>query len=260
VADGASNQIGRRGILGAAGALALLPGGARAEWLRDEIVAYADPELRPVMSALGARFRATRGVRVRTFCAAPGQMLGLLAHGTQDDVLITQTGPMAEAAQRALVQGSPRKLWRNRLVFAARGDGAREAVFDAGGLAASLGEGRLALPDASDACTVDGPALLIKLTLGEKLSGRVLGVADTEDAVATLRRGEAVLALCHASEVAGAPDLRVAMPVPDDAYDPIEYAAALSHGGWSRYQDPFLAWLAADAMRAVPQLGLEALA
>jgi hypothetical protein len=50
------------------------------------------------------------------------------------------------------------------------------------------------------------------------------------------------------------------MPVPDDAYDPIEYAAALSHGGWSRYQDPFLAWLAADAMRAVPQLGLEALA
>jgi hypothetical protein len=187
-------------------------------------------------------------------------MLGLLAHGTQDDVLITQTAPMTEAAQRGLVSGAPRKLWRNRLVFAARGDGPRDAAFDAGALAAALGDGRLALPDASDACTIDGPALMAKLNATDKLSGRLLGAADTEDAVATLQRGEASLALCHTSQVATAPGLRVAMRVPDDAYDPIAYAAALSHAAWSRYQDPFMAWLAADAAHAVPALGLEVLA
>lgn len=260
MAVGTASLIGRRGVIGAAGALSLLPAVARAEWLRDEIVVYADPALRPAMVVLGARFRAFRGVRVRTFCAAPGQMLRLLAHGTQDDVLITQTGPMAEAAQHGLVSGVPRKLWRNRLVFAARGDGARDAAFDAGGLVAALGDGRLALPDASDACTVDGPALLAKLSFGRLLSGRVLGAADTEDAVATLRRGEAALALCHSSEVTGTPGLRVAMRVPDDTYDPIVYAAALSHGAWSRYQDPFMAWLAGDAANAVPGLGLQVLA
>jgi hypothetical protein len=98
------------------------------------------------------------------------------------------------------------------------------------------------------------------LVSGDKLSGRLLGAADTEDAVATLQRGEVALALCHTSQVVGAPDLRVAMRVPDDAYDPIEYAAALSHAAWSRYQDPFMAWLAADAARAAPALGLEVLA
>ena len=260
MADCASHRIGRRCAIGAAGALALLPGLARAEWLRDEIVVYADPALRPVMSALGGQFRAARGVRVRTFCAAPGQMLGLLAHGTQDDVLITQAGPMTEAAQRGLVSGAPRRLWRNRLVFAARGDGTRDATFDARSLAAALGGGRLALPDASDACTIDGPALMAKLNATDKLSGRLLGAADTEDAVATLQRGEATLALCHASEVVTDAGLRIAMRVPDDAYDPIEYTAALSHAAWSRYQDPFMAWLGGDAARAVPALGLEVLA
>jgi molybdate transport system substrate-binding protein len=240
------------------GALMLLPAVARAEWLRDEIVVYADPALRPVLEVLGGRFRAARGVRVRVFCAAPGQMLGLLAHGTQDDVLITQSAPMADAARRGLVSGAPRRLWRNRLVFAARGDGARDAVFDAGLLVAALGGGRLALPDASDACTVDGPALMAKLGLADKLAGRLLGAADTEDAVATLKRGEAALALCHGSEIAGDPSLRVAMRVPDDAYDPILYDAALSHGAWSRYQDSFMAWLAGDAAGFVP--GLEVLA
>lgn len=257
----ANGAIGRRGAIGAAAAAwALVPAVGHAEWLRDEIVVYADPALRPVLSALGGRFRAARGVRVRTFCAAPGQMLGLLAHGTQDDLLVTQTGPMAAAAQRGLVTGEPRKLWRNRLVFAARGEGPRDAAFDAGGLAALLGEGRLALPDASDACTVDGPALLAKLNAGSALGGRLVAAADTEDAVATLQRGEAALALCHASEVAGAAGLRVAIRVPDDAYDPIEYAAALSHGAWSRYQDPFMAWLAGDAAATVPGLGLQVLA
>lgn len=258
--DGTASLVGRRGVMGAAGALTLLPAIARAEWLRDEIVVYADPALRPVMAALGAQFRTARGIRVRTFCAAPGQMLGLLAHGTQDDVLITQTGPMTEAAKRGLISGAPRTLWRNRLVFAARGDGPRDAAFDAGALAAALADGRLALPDPSDACTIDGPALLTKLNATDKLTGRVLGAADTEDAVATLQRGEAALALCHASQVATAPGLRVAMRVPDDAYAPIDYAAALSHAAWSRYQDPFMAWLATDAAHAVPALGLEVLA
>jgi ABC-type molybdate transport system substrate-binding protein len=242
-------------ILAACG-LAALPAVAHAEWLRDEIVVYADPALRPVMAVLGARFRAARGVRVRCFCAAPGQMLGLLAHGTQDDVLITQAAPMADAMRRGLASGPAKNLWRNRLVFAARGDGARDAAFDAGALAALAGGGKLALPDASDACTVDGPGLLARLGV-DGPGTRIVGAADSEDAVATLKRGEASVALCHASEVAADASLRSAMRVPDEAYAPIIYAVALSHAAWSRYQDPFVAWLGSDAASLVPMLGLE---
>lgn len=233
-----------------AGGLALAPRLARAEWLRDEIVVYAEPPLRGVLAAMAAGFRAAR---VRTFCAAPGQMLALLAHNTQDDILIAQSAAMAQAAASSLTTAPGHALWRNRLVFAAAGAGPAPADFTPAALAGA----RLALPDPSDASTVDGPGLL--KTLNAAAAG-TLGAFNTEDAVAALKRGDASLALCHASEVAADPALRLAMRVPDAAYAPITYAAALSAHAWSRYQDPFLAYLAGPAAATARGLGLEVLA
>ncbi len=244
----------------AAGLLAALPSVSRAEWLRDEIVVYADPALRPPLAALAATFRASTGVRVRIFCAQPAQMVGLLAHGTQDDILITQQAAMAQAAQTGLLSGAPKKLWRNRLVFAAAAPGPTAAAFDGPALLTALAGGKLALPDPSDASTVDGPALLARLGVAAGLSGKTLGAADSEDAVATLKRGEAAVALCHSSETITDPSLRVLMPVPDDAYDPIIYDIALSAHAWSRYQDKFIAAVTGDATHAATFLGLEILA
>jgi len=232
----------------------LAPCLAHAEWLRDDIVVYAEPPLRPVIAAMAAGFGRSR---VRIFCAAPGQMLALLGHGTQDDILIAQSGAMNRAVIAGLTTAPGRKLWRNRLVFAAAAPGPPGTDFNPAALRAALAGGRLALPDPSDATTIDGPALLQNLHV---TGTRTLGAFSTADAVGALKRGEATLALCHISEAATDPTLRVAMRVPDAAYDPITYAAALSAKAWSRYQEPFLAYLAGPAADTARSLGLELLA
>ncbi len=85
---------------------ALRPHRARAEWLRDEIVVYANAALRPVLAAIARRYPA----QLRVFCAAPRQLLGWLAHGTQDDVPIAQASVISAAQRLALVALVPSTL------------------------------------------------------------------------------------------------------------------------------------------------------
>jgi ABC-type molybdate transport system substrate-binding protein len=243
-------------LLAAAGLLATAaPALARAEWLRDEVVVYCDPALRPVLDAVAAAFRRDAGVSLRIFCAPPGQMLGLLAHGTQDDVLITQAAYIGQGQQAGLVAGGT-KLWRNRLLFAAAGAGQSEAAFDAASLAMLVGSGMLAVPDPTPAASVDGQAVVQRLGLAEKLGARVLGAANTGDALAMVRRGDAAVALCHVTEVAQADDVHAAMEVPSSAYDPVDYQVALTKTAWSRNQDRLLAYLSGPARATAASFGL----
>lgn len=254
-----NGEFPRRGFLAAIGLAAMLPEAASAEWLRDEIVVYGDPALRPVLDAVAARFRREHAISVRIFCAAPGQMLGLLAHGTQDDVLITLAPFMRQGENSGLVvTGKP--LWRNRLVFAARGGPGPEAAFDAAALSARLGGGKIAVPDATPAASVDGASVLQRLGLKDQWAGRVQGAVDTGDGLAMLRRGDVAMALCHISEVAGLIDVGAAMLVPETAHDPIEYDVALSKSAWSRNQDKLLADLAGSARADAAAFGLAVLA
>jgi hypothetical protein len=254
-----SKGVSRRGMLAGTGLAAVLPRAARAEWLRDEVVVYCDPALRPVLTAIAARFRRDAGISLRVFCAAPGQMLGLLAHGTQDDVLITLAPFIRQGEQSTLVeQGKP--LWRNRLVFAAAGRDQPAAAFDAASFISRLGNGKLAVPDFTPAASVNGPAIIQQLGLTDRLGGRLQGAANTGDGLAMLRRGDVVLSLCHITEIAGAADLSAAMLVPDSAYDPIDYDVALTKSAWSRNQGKLLADLGGPGREEAAAFGLAVLA
>ena len=235
-------------------AAAAWPLRAGAEWLRDEVVVYADPALRPVLGAIAARYPAT----LRVFCAAPVQMLGLLAHGTQDDVLISETRFVVQAQGAGLAAPGVHRLWRNQLALAGRGPGTGTAPFSGAGLAAALGDGKLAVPDPGPAASVDGMAVLDRLGLTAALAGRIQGAASTTDALGMLHTGDAVMALCHVTEIMADSRVHMAMRVPQTAYDPIEYVAVLTKAAWSRHQDGLIAALpqAPEAGR----FGLETLA
>ncbi len=248
----------RRRLLAAAGLVAATPTIARAEWLRNEIVVYCDPALRPVLTAIAARLNQQQGLTLRVFCAPPGQMLGLLAHGTQDDVLITLAPFMRQGEQSGLVAHG-RPLWKNQLVFASRGENGVAQSFDAAAFTALIGAGKLAVPDPTPAACVDGPAVLQHLGLAEKLAGQVQGTATTGDALDMVRQGTAALALCHVSEVAAGPDVRAAVLVPEQAYDPIIHEVALSQKAWSRNQDKLLAYLAGAGRAQATEFGLAVL-
>jgi len=219
-------------------AAAALPLAAHAEWLRHDVVVYCDPTLHPLLSALGVRFGA-----VRVFAAPPLQMLALLARATQDDVLITLAPVMDRAVALGLASEARRRLWSNRLVVASTG-AARPVAFSRDALMRLLEGGRFARPDASDASSVDGGAVLARLGVAEGLADRTLGAADTGDVAFMLRSGSARLGLLYATDLAGDPALHEALPVPQDIYDPILYDVALTKSAWSSRRQDFLAFLA----------------
>jgi hypothetical protein len=230
--------LARRTLLLAPLAAAATP--ARAEWLRDGIVLYAEPALLPVLDALDGAYRRTRPGAPVIFTAPPGQLLGLLAHDTQADILIVQRQYMETAQVASLVKAPIPGIWRNRLVVVGP-RGVPDRPFSAAALAQALAGGILAVPDASDASAIDGPALLQRLDLPAGI--RVQGTAGTRDALDMVHLGTAALAICHETERLADPGLSRAMALPDSAYPPITYQAALTTRAWSRYQDALLAYI-----------------
>ena len=216
---------------------------------------YGDPALRQTLTGLGSAFQHTHPGNPRIFAAPPAQMLGLLAHGTQADMLVTTTAFMDRAVQSGLVADARRTLWRNRLVIAGR-EGLAAQPFSPAALDGVLAGGVLAAPDDTDASDVDGVAIMSRLAPGVHLQG----TANTSDALDMVRAGTARLALCHQTELANDPSLARIMAVPDDAYTPIIYQAALTRTAWSRNQMALLDFLAGDAAPRARELGLEVMA
>jgi len=252
----------RRGaIIAAAGLATVLPAVARAsEWLHDPVVFYTDVALRPVLEQLGASYLREHGIVWRVYAAAPINSLGLLAHGTQDDVLITLAPDAAQAEASGLIAPGRRPLWRTTLVFAALGAPGPLADFSPRALLDAIGGGRLAITDPTPTATFKGYDILARAGLASQLDNRTVGAIDTEQAAGMLRTGDATVALLHASEAATLPGLRALMPVPPTAYDPIDYEVALTKSAWSRNQARAIAYLEGLQGDDLRGLGLELLA
>ncbi len=248
----------RAAIVSALALLALSPGRARAEpWLRDYVVIYTEPTLVPVLRAIGAAFRPQGGPAI-VLAAPTAQNLALLAHGTQDDLLIALASFLPQAEAAGLIAPGARPLWRNRLVLAAAGVGATRD-FDPAGIPALLGGGRLAYPDATAASSLDGPATVARLGLGAVIAERGMGAVDSLDVADLLRRRQAALGLCYETDIG--PGLYAAMRIAPAAHDPVLYTVAKASKAWSRYGDAFVAFLGTERARSLAQAaGLEMVA
>lgn len=226
-----------------------------APWLRKYVVVYCDPTLKPVLRAAAAGF----GAPVILFAAPPALSIGLLAHGTQDDLLITTPAMAAQAASAGVLAGGdtpPR--WRNHLVLAGlRGQGGRLAGLDAAAVLARLGDGRFALSDASPAATIDGPAVIDALGLTGALAGRTVPAVDTGEVGPLLRSGAARIGLCHRTDVRADDGIEEIAALPDASYPPIAYCVRRTRHAWSMNMDAFETYLASpDGAARLGRLGL----
>jgi ABC-type molybdate transport system substrate-binding protein len=237
-------------------------GSARAEpWLRSYVVIYCDPTLKPVLRRVGEAFTAKTGATVSVFSGPPSVNLGLLAHGTQNDLLIsTAETTRAAAAAGALASGPAGvAVWRNRLVIAgARGDAAALATMDAAGILSRLGDGKFALTDATPAATIDGPAILGALGLNAALADRIVPAVSTDEIGFLIQSGAARLGLCHRTDVRTDAGLAEVAVVPDSGYAPIDYCVSRTAKAWSKNIEAFEAYLASpEAVAMLGALGLE---
>lgn len=228
---------------------------SRAEFISaPDVVVYCDDTLSQAAKTLGRAFRARTGVPVRVFSAPGPQQLALIAHGTRNDVLMTQSNYMDEAAQRKLIDPATRTAaWSDRLVLAGSGE-PRPSLPAKTEIAALLEGGKLGVIDPAIPDGIDGPALAEKLGWQVPEAGEVSGPA-----VAFLvRHGEARLGLLQRTSALQQPALPIIAAVPADVAAPPSYAAAIGHNVLSRNATAFMEFLKTPVAAAVLQkAGLE---
>lgn len=203
-----------------------------------DVIVYGDPTLNHALHDVADRFTAQTGVPVHVFAAPPSLILAQLRHEVWNDVVVTLAPWMDQAVTAGVIEPNTRTgSWRTTLVIAAATGGA-------------AGDS-LAAPDPTPASSIDGPAVLAAAELHPT---KVQGVANGANVVFLLETDVAAQGLLHLTDVRADPRLHVVAPVPDSAYAPIVYDAAISTLTHSPNAHAFLDYLhspaATDILRA----------
>jgi molybdate transport system substrate-binding protein len=228
---------GRRRLLQALPAAAILGAATRAVAATTDLVLACDTTLGPALRAAARVYASTTGVSVNVFATPPGLILPQLQRQVQNDLVMTQPATLAACLQANVVApGAQRGAWRNPLVVATRRGTAPESRLP------------IAASDPTPGSDMDGPAILAGLGLGN--SPR-LGVIDTDTVAALVLNGTAHAGRVHMTDIRAHPGLQIVNRVPPDIHPPIAYAVAITK--LARRPDParFLAFLLSPQATAV---------
>jgi molybdate transport system substrate-binding protein len=176
------------------------------------------------------------------FPTGSGLILPQLVRDIQNDIVVTQTAILDQAAQAFVIAGPRRAQWRNPLMIA-------------GLQPTAITDGAFAVADPSAASDMDGPALLQRLHIRPT---RTLGAVDTDEVAYLLTTGAAQAGLLHSTDVHADARLAVIRRVPADAQAPLDYAATVTR--LARRPNPagFVDFLAgAEAAAILTAAGLE---
>lgn len=236
--------VGRRRLMQALPAVALLAVAPRARASGTQLVLSCDTTLGPAMRAVAKAYADVAGVRVDVFPTGPGLILPQLERQVQNDIVVTGVAALDAAVQVGVVAaGAARGAWRNQVVIAAKRG------------APSMPGKPIAASDPSPASDMDGPAILAQLQVPP---AAMLGVIDTDTVVALVLDGTASAGLMHMTDVGAHPELEVTSVIADTIQPPIAYAAAVSKLAYRPDPAGFLDFLLSDRATALlAALGLE---
>jgi ABC-type molybdate transport system substrate-binding protein len=233
--------------------MAAAPLGAVAAQGHRDIGVFADLPLRAAMAAAGSHYSNADPGAVAVLASPAPLILAQIAHNPSADILVLPPAFMDEAVRREFIDtASRRDNWRTAIVLAGRAGEAASAGQD---LKALLAGASLAVTDATVASTLDGQAIATRLGIGG-VAGKIIGVANTDDAAFMLRRGDVRFAILLATDLATNPDLKQVAPLP--GIEPMAYAFALSRRPPSRNAHAFYDFLnTSDGQVALQRAGLE---
>jgi Bacterial extracellular solute-binding protein len=206
-----------------------------------DLAVTCDITLAPVLRKAAAAYRERAGVHVFVFATGPGLILPQLFRDIQNDIIVTQTAILDQAAQAGIVASSVPPRWRNPVVI--------------GGLQGTAAGATFAATDPSPASDIDGPALLSRLGIRP---ARTIGAVDTDEVAFLLTSGSAQQGLLHMTDVRADKRLTVIRPVPPEVQPPLLYAASVTRLASRPNPDGFVAFLATrDATDLLAAGGLE---
>jgi molybdate transport system substrate-binding protein len=222
-------DVGRRRVLALIGATALAGCAPRSSEDRP-LDLFAAASLREVLDAAAAQYDRSSGRRVRATYAGSAQLARQIAQGAPADLFISADEDWMDWLQgRGLVEiAARRRLAANRLVLVAPASAAAGMVDLASpdAVAQRLGEGRLAIAEASVPAGRYGRQALMRLNLWSQVKDRLAPTADVRAALALVARGETPLGVVYATDARVEAKVRVAAVFPTDAHVPILYPGA----------------------------------
>jgi len=230
-------------------ALAALPAQAR------DLVVYGEPTLKPVLTSLGALWRAKGNSRVHVFVAPPELSFEQIARETRCDVIFALAGPATDVAEeRELFDGDSKvEAFGNSLVLVVR---AGAAVTPG-----AITRGKrfaIANPD-RDVAGNYGLQALRAAGISINPSSKDVMVAESAAGVLQLLADrQADLCVVYASDAAADPRFNVLMRFDTETYPPIVYvAAAAAHADDEADSEGFIDFLTTpEAKAAIAAAGL----
>ncbi len=226
----AEGGVGRRTGLMLLAATALAACAPRGRAGPELIDLFAAASLREVLDAAVADHHRRSGRTVRATYAGSAQLARQIAEGAPADLFISADAVWMDwLDQRGLIEASARlELASNSLVLVApvSTSGAPVDLTAPAALAARLGDGRLAMAEATVPAGRYGQEALTRLNLWSGVSDRLAPAADVRAALALVARGEAPLGLVYATDARVEPRVRVVATFPAASHGPIVYPGA----------------------------------
>jgi Bacterial extracellular solute-binding protein len=199
-----------------------------------DLALTCDTTLAPALRRVAAAYKARSGAHVFVFPTGPGLILPQLVRDIQNDIVVTQTAILDQAAGAGVVAAPVRAQWRNPLVIA----GPQAAAIDRA----------FAVPDPSPASDIDGPAVMARLGLRPAYT---FAAVDTDEVAFLLTTGVVQAGLLHMTDVRANEDLTVIRPVPADVQTPLLYAASVTKLSGRPNPERFVAFLATEEATAI---------
>lgn len=187
--------------------------------------------------------------------AASSALARQIESGARADLFISADEPWMDsvAAKGLLVPASHVSFLANRLVLVAPADRPLNIALAPGfGLAAALGDGRLAMadPDAVPAGRY-GRAALTSLGVWDAVEPMVVRAENVRAALALVERGEAAAGIVYATDARASDKVRVIGTFPANTHPPITYPIAVLRDAQSPDAEPFRAFLVSPEGRAI---------
>ena len=214
---------------------------------------FAAASLKNVLDAINDAWRRETGKHATIAYAASSTLAKQIENGAPADLFISADRDwMNYLDTRKLINPESRSdLLGNSLVLIAPASGTvKLSIAPDFGLAAALGDGRLAMADpAAVPAGRYGKAALEKLGVWSSVEKRIAAAENVRAALLLVARGEAPLGIVYSTDAAAEPNVKIVGAFPADSHPPIIYPAAETRDSKSADARLFLDYLKSTKAR-----------
>lgn len=197
-----------------------------------DVLIFAAASLKNVIDDVAAPCQAATGVRYKASYAASSTLAKQIAEGAPAEIFISADLEwMDDVAKRNLIQSDTRiNLLGNDLVLVApKSSTVALKIAPNFGLAAALGNGRLAVGDpASVPAGLYAKAALTSLGVWGSVSSHLAPAENVRAALLLVSRAEAPLGIVYRTDAIADASVRIVDVFPESSHPPIVYPAALT--------------------------------